>query len=98
MFNPANATSPETKNDAKRTQANANKTVDAARDTVVDLQDDFRSVANRTGRKVRDFIDHAADEVHHARDSVTTQIKAKPVESSLVALAIGFVIGALARR
>lgn len=94
----SNPVSPETKADAKRTQSTATKAVDQAKETVVDLKEDFRSVANRAGRRVRDAIDHAGDELGQARDQVTTRIKDKPVESSLIALGVGFILGALFRR
>ncbi len=59
---------------------------------------DLREAANRAGRKVWNLVHHAGDEITHARDTVTTQIRTKPMQSSLAALGLGFVLGALLRR
>jgi ElaB/YqjD/DUF883 family membrane-anchored ribosome-binding protein len=88
----------DTKADAKKAQAKATQAAEAARDTVIDLQEDLRSTANRLGRRVRDAYDHAGEELGQAREQVTTRIKQKPVESSLIALGVGFILGALFRR
>ena len=65
-------------------------------DTVQDLnasKDDLRTAANDAGRKVRGFINTASEEIIHAKDTVNTQIHTKPVQSSLIALGIGYVLG-----
>lgn len=63
-----------------------------------DAGDDLREVANKAGRKVRGFINTASDEITHARDTVTSEIRSNPVQSSLVALGVGYLLGALLRR
>ena len=63
-----------------------------------DAKEDLRVVANNAGKRVRDFIHTASDEVTHAKDTVTSQIRTNPVQSSMVALGIGFLLGALFRR
>ena len=60
-----------------------------------EMKDDICVTANKAGHKVRDFIDSAGEELSHTTETVTTKIKDKPVQSSLIALGIGFVLGAL---
>lgn len=67
-------------------------------DAAESAKESLRSTANKAGTKVRHFIDSASDEFSHATESVSTQIKEKPVQSSLVALGVGFLLGALLRR
>lgn len=69
-----------------------------AEESVVEIKDDLRDVANKAGRKVRNFIDTASGEVTHARDVVTDHVKAKPVQSAAIALGAGFLLGMLFRR
>lgn len=75
-------------------KSSAQNLQDAAKETA----DDLRNAANGAGRKVREFIHSAGDELSHTKDKVTTQIRTNPVQSSLVALGVGFVLGALFRR
>lgn len=89
------ATKDNVANDLK---SGANNLKNEARDTAYQVTDDLRDVANRTGRKVRGLIDTASDEISHATESVSTQIRTNPVQSSLIALGAGFILGALLRR
>ena len=59
---------------------------------------DLRDVANNAGRKMSGFINSASGEVSHATETVTTQIRTKPLQSAMIAIGIGFVLGALLRR
>ncbi len=59
---------------------------------------DLRAVANNAGRKVRSLFNTANDEIHHAGETVTTQIRSNPIQSSVIALGLGVVLGALFRR
>ncbi len=68
------------------------------RQTSGEIRDDLEAVAGRAGRKVREYVDTAGDELTHAADSITSQIRSKPVQSSLLALAAGLVLGAFFRR
>jgi len=63
-----------------------------------DAKAELRNAAGKAGRKVRNFIHTASDEVVHAKDTVTTQIRSNPVQSSFIALGVGIVLGALMRR
>ena len=75
-------------------QALKNNASEAIRDT----SEDIRVTANRVGRRVHDFINNASDEVSHAGEKVTTEIRANPVRSSMVALGAGLVLGMFLRR
>ena len=68
------------------------------RDEANDTARDVRNAANTAGRKVRGFINNASDEISHAGETVTTQIRNNPVQSSAIALGVGFILGALFRR
>ncbi len=70
------------------------KVARAARDTANDIGD----AARNAGRNVRDFIDTASHEVSRASSVVTTQIEDRPVQATMVALAVGFLLGSLWRR
>lgn len=59
---------------------------------------DLRDAANQAGRKVRGYIDAANDEISQATDTVTKEIRSNPIQSSLIALGAGFILGALFRR
>lgn len=61
---------------------------------IVDLHD----TANKAGRKVRDLYNAASKEIGGDIDMVKSQIRRKPVQSSLIALGAGFLLGALIRR
>ncbi len=67
-------------------------------DAAEQAKSDLKSAAKGAGRKVRDMIDTASDEITHAKETVTTQIRTNPVQSSMVALGVGFVLGVLFRR
>ena len=69
----------------------------AAKDDV-ETKNDIRTAANMAGHKVRNLYDTARNEISHATDTVSTQIRTKPVQSSLMALGVGFVLGSLFRR
>jgi ElaB/YqjD/DUF883 family membrane-anchored ribosome-binding protein len=66
--------------------------------TAQDEGDDMYSAATQTGRKVRAMIHHASDEVSQAGEKVSTEIHTNPVRSSMIALGLGVVLGALLRR
>jgi ElaB/YqjD/DUF883 family membrane-anchored ribosome-binding protein len=67
-------------------------------DTAEGTKQDLRDAANNAGRRVRNFINYASEEIGSARDTVTTQIRTNPVQSSLIALGVGVLLGALVRR
>lgn len=83
------------KNSAQNLKGAAN---DAAKDVANEASRSLYEVAGKAGRKVRDFVHTTEDELVQARDTVTKQIRNKPVQSSVVALGLGLVLGALLRR
>lgn len=76
----------------------ANNLKNEAREEWEETRDDLSAIANRAGKRVRSFLNSASDELTHASDTVTTQIRSNPVQSSLIALGAGFILGALFRR
>ncbi len=78
------------------------KTKDAAvshlKDSARETKDDLHNVANQAGRKIRSIFNTASDEMSHASDKVTAEIRTNPVRSSMIALGIGVLLGALLRR
>lgn len=63
-----------------------------------ELSDDLQNAAHNAGRKVRSMYNSASDEITHASDVVTGEIRGNPIRSSAIALGLGVVIGALLRR
>jgi ElaB/YqjD/DUF883 family membrane-anchored ribosome-binding protein len=76
---------------ASRAKRDARNTADRTEDNVV-------NAAESAGRKVRDFIDEASEKIHTATDKVTSEVNHNPMQSTLAALGIGFVLGMLFRR
>ncbi len=63
-----------------------------------ETKDDLCDTANKMGHKVREFVESANDEINRATKTVTAHINDKPVQSSLIALGIGYILGSLMRR
>jgi len=80
------------------TVSNLKNTTPNFRESAHEAQDNMREAANKAGHKVRAFIHSAGDEISHASETVTTQIRTNPVQSSMIVLGVGFVLGALFRR
>ncbi len=51
--------------------------------------------AKKAEARIRQFTDHAGDDISRIRDQTTRTINDHPVPSSMVALGVGFVIGVL---
>lgn len=86
-------------------QSLANEAKDAAntigreaRDAAEDAAYDARSIAHRAGQEARRVFSHAKDEFEHATDTVGSQIRNHPVQSTLLALGAGLLIGAFLNR
>jgi len=60
--------------------------------------DEYAAKARDAGAKVRSIVDNATGEVSEISETVEARIHEKPVQSTLVALAAGFVLGMLFRR
>ncbi len=70
----------------------------AANETVSTLrgaEHDIRETAERLGREARDAVDHVVTSAQSATTQVRQRIEGQPVQSSLIALASGFVLGML---
>ncbi len=88
-----------TKDDTVHSLKNSAQAIrDDVRATAEEAKQDFSATATNAGRKVRDFIGSTSDELSHASDTVTTHVHKKPMQSALIALGIGYVLGALLRR
>ena len=88
-----------TKDDTVQSLRNSAQNIkDDARDTAREAKGELRDTANKVGRSVRGFLDSTSDEFSHAADTVKNQIHEKPVQSALVTLGIGFVLGLMFRR
>jgi ElaB/YqjD/DUF883 family membrane-anchored ribosome-binding protein len=68
------------------------------KDSVHDINGELHNAANQAGRKVRSLYNSASDEITHASDTVTSEIRSNPVRSSLIAMGVGVLLGALLRR
>jgi ElaB/YqjD/DUF883 family membrane-anchored ribosome-binding protein len=58
----------------------------------------LRNAAHNTGRKLRGMINTASEEISHAGECVSEEIRSNPVRSGVIALGVGVLIGALLRR
>lgn len=85
----------ENANDLKESAKSVGEAADYA---VNKAKNELNHAANDAGRKVRKFIRSASDDVVHAKDTVKHQIHENPVQSTFIALGLGFVLGALLRR
>jgi ElaB/YqjD/DUF883 family membrane-anchored ribosome-binding protein len=63
-----------------------------------EFKDGLDQTAHDAGQKIRHLYDSASDEIHHARNVVTTEIRTNPIRSSAVALGAGLLLGMLIRR
>lgn len=63
-----------------------------------DVKTDAENAAHRAGTSVRNMLDSASDELTHVKEVVNDQIHNKPVQSSLIALGAGVILGLLIRR
>ncbi len=91
----ANVTKALAENDAR------NSIRDAAHDLQdrgADLVDNVSDYASEAGARVRGFVDRTVDDVNHVSRNVEDEIRGNPVRSTLLALGIGFVLGAVLTR
>ncbi len=82
-------------NDAKNAARTVGREVE---DAAEDVGHSVRDVAHRAGQEARRVYQTAKDEFSHATDAVSEQIRERPVQSTLLALGIGVVLGALLNR
>ena len=84
---------------AHRSQAPADKEIlNGAHEAVRELAEDGRHILHRAGetsQRVRNLLHTSLDRTQDLGHEVEAHVKAHPVRSSLVALASGFLLGAL---
>jgi ElaB/YqjD/DUF883 family membrane-anchored ribosome-binding protein len=80
------------------TNTEKDDTVSKFKNSDYDKNGDVRNSAHQVGRKVRDMFNTASDEISQANDKVISEIRTNPVRSSIVALGVGMLIGAVLRR
>ncbi|MDX2073770.1 MAG: DUF883 C-terminal domain-containing protein [Alphaproteobacteria bacterium] len=68
------------------------------KDGSCEMGESLHDAAHNAGRKVRSMLHSASDELSHARDYVGTEIRSNPVRSSVIALGVGVLLGALLRK
>lgn len=68
------------------------------KDATCEMGESLHDAAHNAGRKVRSMLHTASDELSHARDYMGTEIRSNPVRSSVIALGVGVLLGALLRR
>jgi ElaB/YqjD/DUF883 family membrane-anchored ribosome-binding protein len=83
------------KDDVKSTYYNAKRDV---RENADGTQDNITDIANKAGRKVRGYLEEANDQIGEAAGIINDEIHTNPVRSTLIALGVGYVLGALFRR
>ena len=68
-------------------------------------KDECCAVAHEAGYKLRQVVDSVTDEAHDVRENVTKvtedvikTVRDKPIQASMVAAGVGFLLGLLFRR
>lgn len=94
------ATKEDIKSDVKNGAARVSNDV---RQTAKNVRDDLNKAnlegtVQALGQRVHDYIDSATNEINDASNRLTSQIRTNPVQSSVVALAIGVLVGMVFRR
>ena len=69
-----------------------------ARDAASAVKEDLAGVAHRTGQHARELADSAGHSLSGIGDVMSVRIRENPVQSSLIALGAGLVIGMLYKR
>lgn len=70
----------------------------AAQSEYAEKKAQIYEVANHAGQRMREFVNTAGTELEHASEVVSTHIRTKPVQSSLIALGAGLFLGMLLRK
>lgn len=91
----ADVTKTLAENDAKTTIKDAARDL---QDRSADLVSNVSDYASEAGARVRGFVDRTVDDVNHVSHGVEDEIRGNPVRSTLIALGIGFALGALLTR
>ncbi|MBY0407938.1 MAG: hypothetical protein K2Q01_09620 [Rickettsiales bacterium] len=91
MYSPTKDAINDLKQSANTVRNEASKAID-------DVAGEVRSVTRSAGDKLRQLFNCTNSEISHAADTVSEQIHNKPVQSTLIALGAGFLLGVLMRR
>jgi ElaB/YqjD/DUF883 family membrane-anchored ribosome-binding protein len=70
----------------------------AKKDSLNTAAEDMHDVAYTAGRTISGIYNTATNELGNASEVVTTKIRSNPVQSTVVALVVGFIAGAILRR
>lgn len=87
-----------TKDDSMANLKNPQSLRSAAGEAASEAGDELRDAANRAGRRVRSAVHTASEDISHVKDTVASEIRSNPMRSSMVALGVGVLLGALLRR
>lgn len=68
------------------------------KDGACSFSDNLSEAAHDAGRRVRSILHTANDDISHASDYVSAEIRSNPVRSGIIALGVGVLLGALLRR
>lgn len=63
-----------------------------------DVKESINSTVKNVGSKVYHLFGTAGEEIVHAKDTVAKEIRSNPVQSTLIALGVGYVLGKLLSR
>jgi ElaB/YqjD/DUF883 family membrane-anchored ribosome-binding protein len=88
----------KTTNTAASAYAAKETAKDAVNDTVASLRSvetNVRDTAERLGREARDYVDTAVTSAKEVSTQVKDRIENQPLQSTLIALGAGFLIGFL---
>lgn len=90
------------KSTAKSAQSDAKHkahSLRAAANNVAEIaKEDFVDFAHDAGKRVRGLITDCSEEAVTASENLSETIRTKPLQSALIALGAGFLIGLIARR
>lgn len=71
---------------------------DAGKQAIDEAQGDFADTARHAGQEVRRYFTTAVDKAEEVTHDVESRIRNKPVEATLIALGVGFLVGLLTRK
>jgi ElaB/YqjD/DUF883 family membrane-anchored ribosome-binding protein len=56
---------------------------------------DLKEVAEEAGHQVRHMMDNAGNDLSHVADKLAAEVRERPVQSTLITLAVGAFLGAI---
>ncbi len=69
-----------------------------SKDAACEMSQSLNDAAHNAARKVRSMLHSASDEISHASDQFSSEVRLNPMRSTMIALGVGAVIGALLRK